>query len=230
MTVATFARPYPAVMMLLRTCLALALCLNTVGPAAQAQTPARLAPVDQAAAVPDFFSFRASLQAAVARHDIAAVLAALGPDVELSFGGEHGAEDFKTLWTPEAADSPLWGTLATVLALGGSFDGQGRFTAPYVTSAWPRHIDSYTSVAALGSQVPVHAAAGDTAPIVARLDFSIVALADPTGEPAGWVAVTLPSGRVGHVRAALVRSPIDYRIGFSRTTGRWRIDFFLAGD
>ncbi|WP_422010981.1 hypothetical protein [Roseateles sp.] len=218
--------------MLLRTGLVLALCLTTAGHVAQAQgqTPPRLPPVDQATSVPDFFSFRARLQAAVARHDGAAVLAALGKDVELSFGGEHGIEDFKAMWKPDTADSLLWDTLATVLSLGGSFDGHGRFLAPYVTSTWPRGSDIYTAVAAVGSSVNVRAAASDTAPVVANLDFSIVDTADQSGEPTSWVGVKLPSGQVGHVRSTQVRSPIDYRIGFSQVQGRWQIDYFLAGD
>jgi hypothetical protein len=218
--------------MLLRNGLVLAFCLTTAGHVAQAQAPTapRLPPVDQATSVPDFFSFRAQLQAAVARHDGAAVLAALGKDVALSFGGEHGIEDFKAMWKPDAADSLLWGTLATVLSLGGSFDGSGHFVAPYVTSTWPRGVDLYTAVAAVGSSVSARAAASDTAPVVANLDFSIVDTADQSGEPTGWVCVQLPSGQVGHVRSALVRSPIDYRIGFSKVEGRWQIDYFLAGD
>ena len=220
--------------MTLRTCLVLALCLTAAGHAtharAEAQAPTRLSPVDQAASVPDFFSFRARLQAAVARHDTAAVLDALGKDVELSFGGDRGVEGFKAMWKPEAADSLVWNTLATVLALGGSFDGQGRFMAPYVTSTWPHGVDSFTTVAAVGSGVRVRAAASDSAPVVASLDFSIVDTADQSGEAAGWVAVKLPSGQVGHVREQLVRSPIDYRIGFSKQAGRWQIDYFIAGD
>jgi len=98
----------------------------------------RLLPVDEAASVPDFFSFRAQLMAAVARHDTAFVLGALANDVERSFGGHQGIEDFKTLWRPEAADTELWDVLGSTLALGGSFSADGTFTAPYVFSKWPR--------------------------------------------------------------------------------------------
>ena len=221
--------------MSLRSCLVLALCLTTAVHAAQAQdkgqTPPRLPPVDQAASVPDFFSFRAQLQAAVARHDTAAVLAALGKDVELSFGGDRGIEGFKAMWRPEAADSLVWGELATVLALGGSFDGQGRFMAPYVASTWPRGAaDYHIALAVIGSGVRVRAAASDNAAVLASLDFSIIEPADPPGEPAGWTAVKLPSGQIGHVRSQLVRSPLNYRVGFSKLAGRWQIDYFIAGD
>lgn len=216
----------------LKTCLVLTLALSLMagGSAALAQAQTRLAPVDQAASVPDFFSFRARLQAAVARHDTAAVLDALGKDVELSFGGDRGVEGFKVMWKPETADSLVWDTLATVLALGGSFDGQGRFMAPYVASTWPRGADFHTAIAVVGSGVRVRAAASDDAAVLASLDFSILDTADQTGEPAGWTAVKLPSGQVGHVRSRLVRSPLDYRVGFSKVAGRWQIDYFIAGD
>lgn len=201
-----------------------------LGPHARAQTPARLLPVDQAASVPDFFSFRARLQAAVAQHDTAAVLDALSKDVELSFGGDHGLDDFKTMWKPEAADSLLWETLATTLALGGSFDKNCRFIAPYTFSRWPQGLDGFSHVVAVGTGVRVRSAANDAAAVVASLDFSIVETADPSGEPDGWVAVKLPSGQIGHVRDRLMRSPLEYRVGFSKQAGRWKIDFFIAGD
>lgn len=212
--------------------LGLALSLLAPLPALAAQPPAlqRLDPVDQAATVPDFFTFRARLQAAVARHDTAAVLDALSKDVELSFGGERGVADFKTMWRPEAADSTLWDTLGTALALGGSFDAKGRFQAPYVASTWPRSMDFRIGIAVVGSGVRARAAAAETAAVIASLDFSIIEQADQSGEPAGWVAVNLPTGQIGHVRASLTRSPLDYRVGFSKHAGRWLIDYFIAGD
>lgn len=225
-------RHSPLTSMPIRTCLVLPLALSLMAgsSAALAQAERRLAPVDQAASMPDFFSFRARLQAAVARHDTAAVLAALGKDVELSFGGERGVEGFKAMWKPEAAGSLLWDTLATALALGGSFDGQGRFMAPYVASTWPRGTDFHIAVAAVAPGVQVRAAASDAAPVVASLDFSILDTADQAGEAAGWTAVKLPSGQTGYVRSPLVRSPLDYRVGFSKVAGRWQIDYFIAGD
>lgn len=208
---------------------ALAICLFGLVSAHGAPAQ-RLEPVDQAASVPDFFSFRARLQAAVARHDTAAVLEALSRDVKLSFGGDDGVDAFKTQWRPDAPDSALWDTLATALALGGSFDAQGRFAAPYVYSRWPAEVDVFSHVVAVGSGVRVRAAADEAAAVIGQLDFSIVALADPAGERPGWTAVKLPAGQVGHVRAQFVRSPIDFRLGFSKKSGRWQIDYFIAGD
>ena len=58
----------------------------------------RLVPVDQAASVPDFFSFRARLQGAVARHDMDAVVSVLSADIALSFGGDAGHDAFIRMW------------------------------------------------------------------------------------------------------------------------------------
>jgi hypothetical protein len=208
------------------------LCLAAAGAlhAEKAPAPTRLLPVDQAASVPDFFSFRARLQAAVARHDTAAVLDVLAKDVKLSFGGDDGIEAFAPLWNPEATDSRLWDTLARVLALGGSFDAQGRFAAPYTYSRWPAGIDVFSHVAAVGSGVRVRSAAEEAATIIGQLDFDIVPLADQSGERTGWTAIKLPSGQIGHVHDQWVRSPIDFRVGFSKKAGRWQIDYFVAGD
>lgn len=52
----------------------------------------KLLPVDEAVRDPEFFAFRAQLQAAVARHDAEAVLAAVDPNIQTSFGSGGGIE------------------------------------------------------------------------------------------------------------------------------------------
>src|SRR5262245_30360691 len=99
-----------------------------VTPAAFAQVVLR--PTDQAASQAEVLAFRAHLQAAIARRDAAAVLAIVHKNVKNSFGGDDGIEQFKQKWRPEDRESTLWKELGLVLALGGSFDRDGRFTAP----------------------------------------------------------------------------------------------------
>lgn len=208
-----------------RRALALLLCLPLT-----AWPQARLLPVDQATAVPEFFSFRAQMQAAVARRDAAALLAALSDDVKLSFGGDVGIEDFKRMWTPAAADSKLWETLATALALGGTFAADGSFTAPYVFTRWPRDKDAFTHLAAIGSGIRVRAAADPGAAVVGTLDFAIVELADAPSTDERWAPIKLAGGRTGYADRRFLRSPIDYRVTFVKQGGRWQISTFLAGD
>jgi hypothetical protein len=84
----------------LLACLCLCLLLAALPAQAQAQRP--LLPVDQAAAQPDFFSFRAQLQAALARRDVDAVLAVVHPEIKNSFGGNDGIAEFRTTVAPSS--------------------------------------------------------------------------------------------------------------------------------
>jgi hypothetical protein len=190
----------------------------------------RLEPVDEAASVPDFFVFRARLQAAIARRDVDAVRSALSKDVKLSFGGHGGLEDFEKLWNPRAADSRLWETLAATLALGGTFAPDGSFTAPYVFARWPEDEDPFSRMAVIGSGVRVRSGPAASGSILAALDFSIVGISGPAAAGSAWVKVILPDGRTGFVDSRFLRSAIDYRVRFSRLDGRWQIVLFLAGD
>ena len=197
---------------------------------APAPGPRAFAPVDEAVRDADFFAFRAQLQTALARHDAAAVLAVVHPQVRNGFGGDDGAAAFRRRWKPGRRDSRMWETLATALALGGTFMGPDGFAAPYVYSAWPQEIDAFEHVALLGQRVPVRAEAAAAAPVLATLDGAIVPLAAPLKPESGWVAVRLPDGRRGHVARAQVRSPVEYRALFNREGGRWRLTALVAGD
>lgn len=192
-------------------------------------TLAPLLPVDEAVTRPDFFAFRAQLQAALARRDLDAVLPMISPDVKLSFGGDHGMEGLMLMWRPRAADSELWGTLSQVLALGGTFDGD-MFAAPYVYSRWPRDVDPFEHVALVAADVPVRTAPREDAAVLVRGSFDVLPLVRTNTEVEGWTAVRAGNGGTGYVAAALARSPIDYRAFFERRDGRWQMVIFLAGD
>jgi hypothetical protein len=99
--------------------------------------------------------FRTNLQAAVERHDRAAVLAVVDPKIRNGFGGDEGIEEFKDWWHIDDPNSKLWNELGIVLKLGGSFDSNGEFNAPYTFSRWPDDVDSFENVAVIGSNVRV---------------------------------------------------------------------------
>lgn len=196
----------------------------------------KLLPVDEAARDPELFVFRARLQEAVARHDVAAVLEAVDPNIKVDFGGGGGIADFRNAWKLQDGDkSPLWAELGLVLALGGSFQGENVFAAPYVFAS-DRFDDAYEQVAVLGSNVRVRAEPSLRSPILAVLSFDIVRLSEigrtrMTPEQAEeWAAVELRGGRTGYIASRYVRSPIDFRAIFTRKDGRWSMTAFIAGD
>src|SRR5262245_56349265 len=133
-------------------------------------------PVDEAARRPDFFAFRAQLQSAVARHDAAAVLDAVAPDVKNSFGGNDGVEEFKQMWRLDQQDSELWQELGAVLALGGTFQGTQEFVAPYTFSRWPNGLDAFDHVAVIGANVRIRSAPRADAATIGQASFSIFRL------------------------------------------------------
>ena len=192
-------------------------------------------PIDEAASRPDFFTFRAQLQGAIARHDVAALLEVVDPDIKNNFGGDDGVKAFQQIWDINDAGSKLWTELATVLALGGTFSGSGKdeFTAPYTFSAWPKDVDGFDYVAVIGSNVRVRAQPGTESATIASISFSLLALdAEATAtnwQSAPWTAVKV-EGKKGYIATRFIRSPIDYRARFTYSGGRWRLTLFLAGD
>jgi hypothetical protein len=196
----------------------------------------KLMPVDEAVRDPELFAFRARLQAALARHDAAAVLEMIDPKIKNTFGGDDGIEAFQRLWKLKEGDSRLWEELGLVLALGGSFQNADNFVAPYVFSRWPENVDSFENVAVLGRNVRVRAEPRAGSPVLTALSFDLVRVSVPgrekmTAEQArDWTAVKLRDGRTGYVSSRYVRSPVAHRAFLTRTNGSWKLTFFVAGD
>jgi hypothetical protein len=212
----------------------LLLALASLPLGAAEQKPRYLLPVDQAESDPSFAAFRAELLATIERKDVAAVKRVLAADIKASFGGETGIADFHAMWRINEADSELWAELGTVLRLGGSFDREGRFIAPYVFSRFPRDLEAMESLVVIGRGVALRAEPKAHGALLARLTYEIVTAAPPDGpevaDRKAWVKVIAANGHMGYVAATLIRSPIDYRAGFAKRNGEWRMIFFVAGD
>jgi hypothetical protein len=188
-------------------------------------------PVDEAASRPEFFTFRAQLIAAIARHDSRALMAVVHPDIKWSFGGDAGRASFEAHWRPSAPDSGIWETLAAVLGLGGTFEAPDMFVAPYTFTRWPGRFDAFEHVAVVGDRVRIRRAPDAGAAVVGVSSFGILPLARPSEDPGeSWTAVRLPGGQTGYVASHLVRSPIDYRAAFTKQGGTWLMTLFVAGD
>jgi len=192
--------------------------------------PAQLLPVDEASSRPDFFSFRASLQSAIARRDTAALLAVVHPRIKNSFGGNDGIDEFRATWKLDDPNSQLWERLGTTLAFGGSFRDGDTFVAPYVFSRWPDQFDSFEHVAVIAANVRVRSQPNTTASTMDSVSFAILPLSRRSTDTEGWTAVQFAKAQVGFIASAYVRSPIDYRAIFRNEDRRWRLITFVAGD
>jgi len=200
-----------------------------------------LRPVDQATDDPAFITFRGRLLAALATRDTAAVLSAFAPDARLSFGDDPpGPDGVRRLWLgPRRGSRPtLWEALTVVLGMGSVRDATNPafVSAPYVYNGWPADIDPFSHGAVVGENVRVRSQPGTSGEVLATLSYAVVPV-DTWGTavgtddvPEGWTRIRLADGRTGFVSAAYLRSPVDYRAGFEKQGGSWRIVFFLAGD
>jgi hypothetical protein len=189
-----------------------------------------LLPVDEAGMQPEFSSFRARLMAAIEARDASAVLAIVHPGIRNSFGGDEGIEHFKATWKLESSNSPLWNELGAVLRLGGTFDPEGRFIAPYVFSCWPANVHPFENVALVGTNVRVRQGPGSHRATIGSLSYAVLTKAAEKAEHEGWIAVRLPDGKEGYVSSRYARGPVDFRAVFERIDNRWQLISFLAGD
>jgi hypothetical protein len=196
----------------------------------------KLLPQDHAVRQPDFFSFRAGLLGALARRDTAMVLQVVAPHIRNTFGDDNGSTAFRRLWRLETPDSELWEKLTAVLALGGTFENESTFVAPYVFSRWPSRYDAFDHLAVIGSAVRIRSEPDSQAAILGKVGLEVVQRARPgsraltTAQAEAWEPIQLGAGRVGYVARQFLRSPIDYRAYFVRHDGRWTMTTFLAGD
>lgn len=202
---------------------------------AAAQTPRRLAPVDEGGSDPSFGAFRLALRDIIRKRDLPGLLGVLSAEVRSSASGETGIKEFQAMWNTASPDSALWPTLERLLALGGTFasqDGVYEFHAPYVFSRWPDDLDPREYVAITAPRVLVRVPGPRQGAVLAAVSYALVRRADGAGDPkpGAQYPVVLGDGRAGVVDGAFVRSPLDYRAAFRKTPGGWRLIHLLAGD
>jgi hypothetical protein len=189
---------------------------------------APIVPVDEASSDPEFFVFRARLQAAVAARDTAEIMRVVAPGVRTSLGSDGGRDEFRERWRlADPDDSELWSVLGLILALGGSFHGDTAFHAPY-TMATPG--DGFETLAVLGRDVMVRAEPNARSPAIDTVSFEAVTMWREKSSQSGWEPVRTGKGRTGWVAQLYLRSPIAYRAGFVRRQGRWWLRALIRGD
>lgn len=197
-------------------------------------------PVDEAKQDASFFAFREKLIDAAERRDAAFIMSILDPKIELSFGGDAGIADFKRIWKITSKNSEFWDIFLKVIRNGGSFSRQGGITtfyAPYTFGGFPEDLDAFEHEVIFGRNVNLREGPDADSPVVASLSYNIVKVdyKNSVKEKAGeerysWLRIETLGGKKGFVKSEFVRSPIDYRAGFEKKRGVWKMVAFIAGD
>ncbi|QYO66199.1 SH3 domain-containing protein [Leptolyngbya sp. 7M] len=194
-------------------------------------------PVDEAIKDASFMAFRTKLIAAAERKDLAYVKSIMDPNIKLSFGGHTGLKGFDQLWKNKA---DFWDQFPPVIKNGGRFTGEGRnkmnsFTAPYLYTEMPDDLDAFDHHVIFGNNVNLRERPSMQAKVLDQLSYNVVKAKDTVFSASDrskpeWIRIETLGGKTGYVNARYVRSPIDYRAGFEKKRGVWKMTFFIAGD
>ncbi|MFT3742757.1 MAG: SH3 domain-containing protein [Pyrinomonadaceae bacterium] len=195
-------------------------------------------PVDEAAKDASFVGFRTKLIAAVERRDASFILSIIDPKIKLGFGGVDGIANFKRDWKITSKNSKFWKEFLAVIKNGGAFEkgSTTTFMAPYTFSSWPEDLDAFEYQVIFGNNVNLRKLPEMNAEVVGKLSYNIVQIEPETVPKSGkseypeWWEIKTLGGQRGYVKREFVRSSVDYRAGFTKKRGVWKMDFFLAGD
>jgi hypothetical protein len=157
-------------------------------------------------------------------------------NIELDFGGGKGRAEFGRRLAK--GGGVFWDELVWVLEHGGKFEKDGSFFAPYTFGADTGKLDVFES-GVLVEKVKAHAQPRENAPVVAELDRSVVKVADwkrgkttpsPFYRRKDWVQIEFADKKKAWIPAKSVRSTVDFRAGFDKVGGSWKMTAFIAGD
>lgn len=214
--------------------------LSALGAVAQ---PVTAPPVDEAAEDDSFAAYRDALLDAVVARDVEKIVEMSSEDIHLSFGGARGREGLRAFLEvdPETFDNSRrheapalrernWADLETVLRMGGQFDSDGRFVAPYTfTYQSPEGMDPFETMFVTGSGVAMRSRPIRDGDVVAWLDHDVVRhLHWVSGT--SYVEVARTDGTQGYVHREYLRALVDYRAIFEKRDGAWKMVTFIAGN
>lgn len=105
----------------------------------------------------------------------------------------------------------------------------------------PEEFDQFEYHAIFGNNVNLREQPKPNAKVISKLSYNIVQIDEPSAVKRktgpgewdwvyDWHKVKTLGGKTGWVKAEFVRSPIDYRAGFQKKGGVWKMTFFVAGD
>lgn len=193
-------------------------------------SPQALPPVDRCASDRSFVEFRERLRAAIAVRDGGHLLSVVADDIRISFGDTGGRDDFIRTWGLERpAESRLWDELGEALRLGCAPAEDGSVWAPSLGAQLSEEDDPFSVVVAVQPGAVLRAAPDANSAALAPLAWDVLTVGSDDGADE-WLPVTMRDGRSGFVHSSDVRSPLDYRAGFEKRGGSWRLITFVAGD
>ena len=206
--------------------------------AAVTAADAKLPPVDEAAGDVSWVRFKNRLLESIVRRDGKFVTGIVAPRIR-NFTDKDGITEFRKLWEPQSASSPLWVELPKILFLGGAFvkheKGVIEFCAPYVHFKWPEQAPADVDGAITARETLLKAKPSAASATVLALSYDLVKVldwevADESGDgKQHWVKIQTTAGP-GFVPEEHIRSPLEYRACFAKSGAAWRLTALEVGE
>lgn len=191
----------------------------------QAQTAARLYPIDETSRDPSFRAYVKRLQSAVESRNAGELRKLLDKEVVVGPGkDDKGWNRFAERWNPGDPNSGVWAALSDLLSLGFIREHPRLYLSPYLVWRFPRELNMAAHLVVIRDRAPLRERPSPNAPTLAFLSFDIVEQAGPAegGEALGeWIPVRTLDGKTGYLNRRDAMSPLMPRAQFGKNGSRW---------
>lgn len=188
--------------------------------------------VDEAQKDNSFFKFRIELLEHIEKKDVQYLLSITDKNIIYSFGDDDGIKGFVDEWKIFEKDSKVWDVLKEVINSGGRFEGEDIFFAPYTFTEFLDDYDVFEYNIVKGENRKVYLKPDRNSYVLGILSNEVIKINNETEEkiPETWSLVTLYNGKKGYILSRYLKSPIDFRVGFIKKKGVWKMNCFVEGD
>ena len=134
--------------------------------------------------------------------------------------------------TPQAVGELDPKRLKEVINSGGRFEGEDIFFAPYTFTEFLDDYDIFEYNIVKGENRKVYLKPDRNSYVLGILSNEVIKINNETEEkiPETWSLVTLYNGKKGYILSRYLKSPIDFRVGFIKKKGVWKMNCFVEGD
>lgn len=188
-------------------------------------------PVDDSGKDKSFYEFRKKLLMAIKEKNLNFIKEHLNKEVEYSFSGGGSSQDFIKKLNDE-----LWSELKKATELGCVYyieNDRNKFIAPYTFVNFPESFDCFEYATVINKDTPIYEKDNMDSKIIEKISYKVIKLIEPddgTFKNKAFTKIQLPNGILGYIESTNIRSPIDYRVSFSKISDTWVIDAFVSGD
>lgn len=190
----------------------------------------QLEPTNDIKAESEFALFLKDFKAAIENEDEEYIRSHTYSDIKMSSTGLVGIEGLVKYWGLEEEDTAFYLMLNNTLKYGlvDISDDESIYLGPYTFANFPEGYDASKFYVCIGTDVNVRKRPTTKSDVISQLTYDVVEVIEVEAEE-GWHKIKLPNGDRGYISASYLRSPLDYRINFSKYNGEWLMDIFIKG-